>query len=236
MNIALILAGGNGKRTEQDIPKQFFNVYEKPVILYTLEAFQRHPDIDAIMVVCIEGWYEILWSYARQCGISKQKWIIAGGENGQESIAKGIFALKEICSDEDIVIVHDAIRPMISMDIISDCIVKCRLTGSGLSAVRCQETIVKTEDGIKGSEGIARSEIMRVQTPQAYTYKKAVWAYEEAEKRGIKDTVYINMLMLELGETLHFSVGSEKNIKITTMEDVEIFKAMLKMKKEDWVK
>lgn len=236
MNVALILAGGNGRRTEQDIPKQFFNVYEKPVILYTLEVFQAHPDIDAIVVVCIEGWHEILLSYARQCGISKLKRIIEGGENGQESIAKGIFALREMCDDKDIVLVHDAIRPLVSKDIISDCIVKCHLTGSGLSAVHCQETIVKTEDGIKGNEGIARSKIMRVQTPQAYIYKKAVWAYEEAEKRHIKDTVYINMLMLELGETLYFSTGSEKNIKITTMEDVEIFKAMLKMEKEDWVK
>ncbi len=236
MNVALILAGGSGTRTEQDIPKQFFNVYEKPVILYTLEAFQKHPNIDAILVVCIEGWHEILWSYARQYQITKLKWVVNGGKDGQESIAKGIFTLRDVCSQEDIILVHDAIRPMVSYDVISDAIVQCSLKGSGLSAVRCQETIVKTEDGNSGSVGIARNEIMRVQTPQAYRYGKALWAYEEAKKRGIEGTVYINMLMLALGETLYFSVGSEKNIKLTTMEDVEIFKALLKMEKEDWVK
>lgn len=236
MNVALLLAGGSGTRTEQDIPKQFFNVYEKPIILYTMEAFERHPDIDGILVVCIEGWHEILWAYAKQYNITKLKWVINGGKNGQESIANGIFALRDICAENDVVIVHDAIRPMISGEVISDCIVKSRMLGSGLSAVRCQETIVKTEDGVKGNSGIARSEIMRVQTPQAYPYGKALWAYEEAARRGIENTVYINMLMLELGETLYFSLGSEKNVKITTMEDVEIFKAMLKMEKEDWVK
>ena len=119
---------------------------------------------------------------------------------------------------------------------ISVAIVKCRQKGSGLSAVRCQETIVRTEDGISGQEGIARTEIMRVQTPQAYLYGKALWAYEEAERRGIKGEVYINTLMLRLGEKLYFSYGSEKNIKVTTVDDLELFKALLKMEREDWIK
>lgn len=236
MNIAVILAGGNGKRTEQDIPKQFMNVYEKPIIIYTLEAFQRHPDIDAILVVCLEGWQEILWAYSREYEITKLKWVIKGGDNGQESISMGIEALKDVCNEHDIVIIHDGIRPMVSLDVISDCIVKCRLHGSGLSAVRCQETIIKTENGICGDVGIARKEIMRVQSPQAYNYSKIKWAYKEAEKRGITDSVYANMLLLELGENLFFSQGSEKNVKITTMEDVEIFKALIRVEKEDWVK
>ena len=83
MNVALIIAGGSGTRMHQDIPKQFLNVYDKPVIIYTLEAFQKHPDIDAIEVVCLDGWHEILWAYAKQFNISKLKWVISGGENGQ---------------------------------------------------------------------------------------------------------------------------------------------------------
>lgn len=236
MNAAVILAGGSGKRTEQDIPKQFMNVFEKPVIIYTMEAFQKHPDIDVIEVVCIEGWHEILWAYAREYGITKLKSIVSGGNSGQESIGNGVSGLKDICGKDDIVLIHDGIRPLVTAEIISECIVRCRLSGSGLSAVRCQETIVRTQDGKSGGTGIARKEIMRVQTPQAYRYGKLVWAFEEAEKRGIKDTVYINMLMLELGEKLYFSSGSEKNIKITTMEDMEIFKALLRTEKEDWVK
>lgn len=236
MNIALILAGGHGSRTAQDIPKQFMNVYEKPLIIYTLENFERHPDIDGIAVVCIDGWHEVLKAYARQYGITKLKWVVAGGNDGQESTQRGIEALKESCDAEDVILVHDAVRPFLPKEVITDAIVKCKQKGSGLSAVRCQETIVRTDDGISGQEGIARTEIMRVQTPQAYKFGKALWAYEEAGRRGITGEVYINTLMLRLGETVYFSYGSEKNIKITTIDDLELFKALLKMEREDWIK
>ena len=134
------------------------------------------------------------------------------------------------------ILVHDAVRPFLPKEVITDAIVKCKQKGSGLSAVRCQETIVRTDDGISGQEGIARTEIMRVQTPQAYKFGKALWAYEEAGRRGINGEVYINTLMLRLGETVYFSYGSEKNIKITTIDDLELFKALLKMEREDWIK
>ena len=236
MNIALILAGGCGSRTEQDIPKKFMNVYDKPLIIYTLENFERHPDIDGIAVVCLEGWHEVLKAYARQYGISKLNWILEGGADGQESTHKGIEALRDICENDDIILVHDAIRPFITEEVITDAISKCGRKGSGLSAVRCQETIVRTDDGKSGSEGISRQEIMRVQTPQAYKYGKALWAYEEADRRGIKGEVYINTLMLHLGETVYFSKGTEKNVKITTIDDLEVFKALLNMEREDWMK
>lgn len=236
MNIALILAGGQGSRTAQDIPKQFMNVYEKPLIIYTLENFENHLDIDRIAVVCLDGWHEVLRAYARQYGITKLQWIVDGGEDGQESTQKGIEALADVCKEDDIILVHDAIRPFITPEVITDAILKCRQKGSGLSAVRCQETIVQTEDGISGHTGIDRKEIMRVQTPQAYPYGKAVWAYQEANKRGIKGEVYINTLMLKLGEQVYFSRGTEKNVKVTTIDDLEMFKALLHMEREDWIK
>lgn len=236
MNIALIMAGGVGQRTNQDIPKQFLNVYDKPIIVYTLEAFQRHPDVDAIIVTCLSGWEEILWAYAKQFNIDKLKWVVKGGANGQASARNAIYSLQNTCKEDDIIIIHDAIRPMISADIISDCIVKCRTYGSGLAAMRCQETIIRTNDGIQGSESINRWNIMRVQTPQAYRYDKALWAHKEAVNRGIDDAVYTNTIMVELGENLYFSMGSDKNLKITTLDDVEMFKALYKTKKEDWMK
>ncbi|MDE6386780.1 MAG: 2-C-methyl-D-erythritol 4-phosphate cytidylyltransferase [Lachnospiraceae bacterium] len=236
MNVAVLLAGGSGSRTEQDVPKQFMNVYDKPIMIYTLEAFQQHPDIDSIIVACLDGWQTILEAYAKEAGITKIQYIVKGGENGQESARNALDALKGICKEDDIVIIHDAVRPMVSAEIISDCIVKCRKYGSGLAAVRCQETIVRTQDGVKGDAYVKRKGIMRVQTPQAYRYGKAFHAHEEALKQGIYDVVYTNILMLDMGETLYFSKGSEKNIKITTMEDVEIFKALYRVKKEDWVK
>lgn len=236
MNIALILAGGCGSRTEQDIPKQFMNVYDKPLIIYTLENFERHPDIDGIAVVCLDGWHEVLKAYAVQYNISKLRWLVSGGCDGQESTQRGVEALQEVCGQDDIILIHDAIRPFITAEVITDVITKCIQKGSGLSAVRCQETIVRTDDGISGSEGIARTEIMRVQTPQAYKYGKALWAYREAEARGIRGEVYINTLMLRLGEKVYFSKGTEKNVKITTVDDLELFKALLKMEREDWIK
>ena len=115
MNIALIIAGGAGKRMHQDIPKQFLNVYDKPVIIYTLEAFQRHPQIDKIVVVCIDGWQQTLRAYCSQFGITKLDTIVSGGENGQDSIRSGIHEIAGHYDDNDLVLVHDAIRPMISM-------------------------------------------------------------------------------------------------------------------------
>ena len=113
-NIALIIAGGSGQRMHQDIPKQFLNVYDKPVIIYTLEAFQRHPCIDGIVVVCVEGWNEILEAYCRQSGITKLESIVPGGANGQESIRKGIYDIASRHQKEDLILIHDAIRPLVS--------------------------------------------------------------------------------------------------------------------------
>ncbi|MCI9464202.1 MAG: 2-C-methyl-D-erythritol 4-phosphate cytidylyltransferase [Lachnospiraceae bacterium] len=236
MNVALLLAGGSGSRTEQDVPKQFFNVYDRPIIIYTLEAFQNHPDIDSIIVACLDGWQTILKAYAKEAGITKLQYIVKGGESGQESARIALEELRGVCKTDDIVIIHDAVRPMVSAEIISDCIVKCRQYGSGLAAVRCQETIIRTQDGMKGDTYVKRKGIMRVQTPQAYLYGKVLEVHEEAHKKGIQDVVYTNILMLDQGETMYFAKGSEKNLKITTMEDVEIFKALYRMKKEDWVK
>src|SRR5574344_1899933 len=112
MNIAIILASGSGERMKQDIPKQFINVYDKPVIIYTLETFQKHPDIDAIEVVCLDGWQDILKAYAKQFNIEKLAWITTGGATAQESIRNGIYNLEGQCSPGDTIIIHDGIRPM----------------------------------------------------------------------------------------------------------------------------
>lgn len=236
MNVALILAGGSGSRTEQMVPKQFLSIYDKPIIIYTLEAFQMHKDIDAIIVSCISGWCDVLKGYAAASGITKLRWVVEGGNNGQSSARNALIALEHACQSEDIVVIHDAVRPMISEEIITDCIEKAKQYGSGLSAVRCQETIMRTDDGLSGSDGIDRNDIMRVQTPQAYQYGKALWAHKEAVRRGITNAVYTNTLMIELGEELHFSYGSNKNIKITTLEDIDMFKALYVTKRDSWLK
>lgn len=235
MNIALIIAGGSGQRMKQDIPKQFINVYDKPVIIYTLEAFQNHPDIDSIVVVCIDGWESILKAYAKQFNITKLDIICKGGDNGQASIRNGVFAINEKFNKDDIILVHDAIRPMVSNEIISDCISTCKKYGSAIVSIPCAEAILES-DGLSSNNSIPRDSLKRTQTPQAFSVEKLVWAHKEALNRGITNSVASCTLMVELGEEIFISKGSEKNLKLTTTEDIEIFKALLVSKKDDWLK
>lgn len=236
MNIALLIAGGSGQRMNQDIPKQFINVNDKPVIIYTLEAFQKHPNIDAIGVVCIKGWEAILEAYAKQFNITKLKWVVAGGDNGQASIRHGVNALAADCEPEDIVLIHDAIRPMISSEIISDNIRTCSEFGSAITVVPCAEAMLITSDRQTSSCLMDRDQLVRTQTPQAFPLSKLVWAHKEALNRGITNSVATCTLMVELGESIHFSAGSEKNVKLTSTDDIEIFKALLISKKDEWLK
>ena len=238
MNIALIIAGGRGKRTNQDIPKQFINVYDKPIIVYTMEAFQKHPDIDVIEVVCLDGWHDILKAYARQFNITKLRWVVSGGSTAQESIRNGVFNLQDHCGFDDIVVIHDGIRPLVDAAVLSDCIVKCRMYGNAVTALPYNEQIFRMKDEISTEEYIPRETLRRVQTPQAYKYGKLLWAYKKAfsEGIGIQGASYTNTMMVDLGETLYFATGSEKNIKITTADDIELFKALLAIQKPNWIK
>lgn len=236
MNIAMIIAGGSGQRMKQDIPKQFINVNDRPVIVYTLEAFQKHPNIDAIAVVCLKGWEEILRAYAKQFNITKLKWIFEGGENGQASLRNGIMGLKEVCDENDMILIHDAIRPLVSQEIISENISCCMQHGSAITVIPCAEAMLTTTDRESSTGQIPRTELARTQTPQAFYLKKLVWAHEEASKRGITNSIATCTLMIELGEKVYFSTGSEKNLKLTTTDDIEIFKALLQSKKDEWLK
>lgn len=134
-NVAIVIAGGVGSRMGQDLPKQFINVYDKPILIYTLEGFQKHPQIDAIELVCIDGWHEIVWAYAKQFNITKLKWIVSGGQTGQESIRNGVYALEGKISPNDNVIIHDGIRPLIEPSVLSDVIGKCSLYGNAVTSI-----------------------------------------------------------------------------------------------------
>lgn len=238
MNIAIIIAGGNGSRMGQDIPKQFLNVFDKPVIVYTLEGFQRHPKIDAIEVVCIDGWHDILRAYAKQFNIDKLKWVVSGGETAQESIRNGVYNLKDYCQPDDIIIVHDGIRPMVDSTILSDLIVTCKKYGNAVTSLPYNEQIFVVDDEKSTTSYIPRDTLRRVSTPQAYYFHKLLWAYEIAfaQEIGIQNSTYANTLMVDLGERLYFATGSEKNIKLTTKDDLELFKAFIKMDKDVWIK
>ena len=238
MNIAIIIAGGVGSRMGQDIPKQFINVYDKPIIIYTLEGFQRHPLIDAIEVVCIDGWHDVLWAYAKQYGIEKLKWVVSGGKTGQESIRNGVYNLENKVNPDDVIIIHDGIRPLVEETVLSDVIVKCKKYGNAVTSMPYNEQIFIIDDEISTTKYIPRETIRRVSTPQAYKFEILNSKYHEAFEKeiGIYGSSYTNTMMVELGEKLYFAAGSDKNIKLTTKDDLEMFKGYLKSKKDTGIK
>ena len=238
MNYALIIAGGSGNRMGQDIPKQFMHVDDCPIIVHTLLAFERHPDIHGIAVVCLDGWQTVLRSYANQFSVTKLKWIFKGGNSGMESIHNGIYGLREEgCQGEDLVLIHDAVRPLLSQDIISSNIAICQKYGYAITGIRCREAILESEDGFSTTKSIPRDKLIRTQTPQTFRLHNIIEAHEEAAVRGIENSVASCTLMAELGgREMHIVPGSEKNIKVTTVEDLEILKALMHTQKDSWLK
>lgn len=238
MNIAVIIAGGSGNRMGQDIPKQFMHVDGCPIIIHTMKCFQRHPDIEAIAVVCLKGWETVLQAYANQHEITKLRWIFPGGETGMESIHNGIYGLREAgCDDEDLVLIHDSVRPLLSQDIISSNIAICKAYQYAITGIQCREAILESNDGFVSSTSIPRDTLIRTQTPQTFRLKNIIEAHEEAKRKGITNSVASCTLIAEIGgRDMHIVPGSEKNIKITTVEDLEILKALMHTQKEEWLK
>lgn len=237
MNVVLLTAAGMGTRMHQDIPKQFIHVDNKPVIIHTMEVFQKHPSIDAIIVVTIESWMDVLWAYAKQFNITKLKWVVKGGETGQESIKCGLDKLKEETNvDEVVVMVHDGNRPLVSTEIISDSLATFARYGNAVAVIPCTEVVFESENGYSSCTSTEREKLFRTQTPHTYRLNDLLKAHEEAKEKGIKNTAASCMLMKELGIETYFSKGSEENLKITTLDDLKIFKALLHTKQDSFIK
>lgn len=236
--VCLITAGGIGSRTHQDIPKQFICIDNKPILIYTLQAFQQHPNIDEIYVSVLDGWDKILEAYARQFNISKLKNIVIGGLTGQDSIFNGLKAIKEDHKEtKDIVVmVHDGNRPLVSQDIITDNLVKQRKYGSAVASIPCPEVVFISENKIESCQTIPREKLERTQTPHSYYFDELWETHLMAQKEGIEGTAASCSLMEKFNKKTYFSKGSEKNIKITTVEDIEIFQALLNSKRDTWYK
>lgn len=239
MNIVLLTAGGTGNRMGQDIPKQFMPIDNKPVIIYTMEAFQRHPEIDGICVICLKGWEVVLQSYANQYNITKLRWIFEGGNSNQESIFRGITGLKDSgCSDDDIILVQDGVRPLVSERIISENISTCKKFGYAVTGLTCKEAIMEQVDDTVREIDIPRERLVRTQTPHTYRLGTLLDGHKKAKEKGIENTVASCTLFSALGITeQHLVRGSEQNgLKLTSPEDVELFKALLHSTKETWLK
>lgn len=232
MNIALITAGGIGNRMGSEIPKQFMTIKDKPVLIYTLEAFQSHKEIEAIAVVCLSGWETVVLAYAEQYRINKLKWVFKGGESNQDSIHNGLFGLKEAgCGKDDIIIVHDGVRPLVSEKIISDNLATCRNYGYAVTGMICKEVIMEIKDGIVLPINTPRERLVQTQTPHTYYLGDLIKAHEYAKEKGIIDTVAPCDMFAKIGEhSQHFVQGSEKNgLKLTRPEDIDIFKSLIEL-------
>ena len=201
-----------------------------------MEAFQQHPQIDAIEVVCLDGWHDVLRAYAKQFGIAKLEGIVSGGKNGQDSIRNGLYDIAtRHHDDDDIVLIHDAIRPMLGQEVITENIKICREYGNAITVVPCTAAMLKTYDSLSTTEQVPRDNLKITQTPQTFYLKEIIEVHKAALEKGITNSVASCTLYIEMGRKLFMSAGSEKNIKLTTAEDIEIFKALLSAKKDEWM-
>jgi len=231
-NIAVILAGGVGSRLGADRPKQFVEILGKPVLAYTLEAFQNHPDIDAIEVVCVESHMNYLQDMVIEYGFDKVRWITKGGKDFQHSVMNGINNLRGKVADDDNVIVHFGASPFVSEEIITDSIRVCNLKGNAIST-----TPFYVLSGVKTNHEMStgyidRDTIACMNSPHTFKYNLISKMYDEAVRTGVIDEVepHTTTLMYKMGIPIYFSKGAQSNIKITTKEDLDLFEGYVLMK------
>ena len=226
MNTALMVAGGVGSRTGQEIPKQFLTVNEIPIIIYTLEAFQEHPDIDDIVVVTLPAWKEVLRAYCRQFGISKLDAIVDAGETRFGSIYNGVKALAGKLSDGDLVTLHDANRPLVDAAMISEGQRVAAEYGSALAVLGCNDSMFISHDRKVAADHTDKRVLFQGQTPETFRYSIIRDACEWAERENAGD-LSISAILLKQGIEVHLIPSSSRNFKITTPEDIDMFKALL---------
>ena len=220
--VALILAGGIGKRMGVSLPKQFLEIKGKPVLVHTLSNFQRNDSVDSIVVVCVSDWIEYTWDLVKKYNLSKVEAIIPGGDTSHDSTRNGIFHLRRTLGKGDVVIIHDAARPILPQKAIDEMLRIAKDSGNAALAIPCYETVIYTDDQLSGNKELDRSHLMRVQTPQAYEYSSILELYERAEKEDRHDFIYADIVAVEYGMTVYFSKGFTNNIKITKQEDIPL--------------
>jgi len=231
-NYVILLAGGVGRRMGADIPKQFIEVDNKPIIVYTAERFQSNPSIKEILIVCLKDWIEELETLVEKYQLSKVKWIIEGGGTGHDSIRNGVFFLKDKISMDDFVIIHDSVRPILPRKAIDEVIKVAHEKGNASSSIECHPPIVYTDDHESGITDINRDSVMLTASPQAFKYSLVLKCYMQAEKENVHDTTFTSSLLIHCKERVYFAKGTTSNIKITKKEDIELFKALLTIPEE----
>ena len=228
MAVAILTAGGVGSRVGSDIPKQFIHVENKPVIAYTMEAFQRHPSVTGIVISCLAGWEQVVETYAKAYGIDKLRGIVTGGRTNQESIANALAEVREAARDDDFVLIHDGNRALVSQDIISNALAVAQREGSAVTAIPCTEVIARRDAGDEATshETIRRECLARTQTPHVMRLGELLALHKRANEDGV-DSAALPELMVRYGMPVHLTPGNELNFKITTPSDLQIFRALV---------
>lgn len=228
-NYVILLAGGVGKRMDSEIPKQFLEVKGKPIIIYTLENFERNPQIEKIVIVCINDWIDHLRELLEKYNITKAVWITKGGATGHDSIRNGVYFLRDKIDPEDFVIVHDAVRPVLPQKAIDEVIRVAHENGNASSSIACHPPIVYTEDFKSGITDVDREHVMLTASPQAYRYDLVLKCYDKAEEENKHNFTFTSSLLIHYGERVYFAKGTTSNIKITKKEDLALFEALLQI-------
>lgn len=241
MVVAVILAGGIGSRVGADRPKQFIEVLGKPVLAYTIEVFQEHPEIDAIEVVCHQNWKDYLQEMIQRFQLDKVRWIVDGGATFQDSVLNGVTNLTQKLSDDDMVLVHFGASPFLEPAIISDAIRVCREKGNAISTTDffLLPAIKRSTASVGDPENYAAAAIDRdtiacMNSPHAFRYGFLRRLYADAVATGVINEVepHTTSLMMKMGKPIYFSAGSQTNIKITQKEDLDLFEGYLLMKQK----
>lgn len=218
---AMLFAGGTGTRMKsENIPKQFIEVDGKPIIIRTLENFAFHPLVDDIVIACIASGIDHLKSLIEKYRIPRVRAVVEGGSSGFESIHNGLVEVAKQASDTDIVLICDGVRPVMSEQLISECIELAKEHETAVPVVRSIDSVLVSEDGKSCNVNMPRENMYITQAPQGYTMRKIMWAHDEAAKRGLVNPTSSADLLIELGETIHIFIGERDNIKVTTPEDL----------------
>lgn len=226
-NYLVLLAGGVGRRMGSDIPKQFMIVAGKPIIIYSLENFQRNDQIEKIVIVCIKEWIKHLEKLVKEYNLSKVEWIIEGGTTCHDSIRNGVFFLRDKIDPSDYIIIHDAVRPILPQKIINDVLRIAHEKGNASSSIVCHPPVVYTDDFVSAISDIDREHIMLTASPQAYMYSLVLKCYERAELENKHGFTFTSSLLIYCGERIYFAKGTTCNIKVTKKEDIALFEALL---------
>lgn len=236
MNYAVIFAGGVGRRMNSATrPKQFLTLHGKEIIVYTLEHFENHEEIDGISLVCVGGWIEYMKKILERYQMRKVRWISEGGGTGQESIYNGLNAMKGEIERESVVLIHDGVRPLIDREIISENIRTAREKKCAVTVAAAAETIMLSDDRGQIVQSVDRERCRLVRAPQSFLYGELMEAHERARRAGVNNIVDCATMMSAQGRKLYPVEGKPENIKITTPLDYYVFKAMVEARENSQI-